>query len=186
MADLGATAHGPGFFLIAGHGVDAGLIARVFGQAARFFAQPPEAKRALSIGRNPHNRGQAAPGTESLDEHSGQADRNEAFNIGYDLPDDDPRVLAGAPDRGENLWPDLPRFRETMLDYFANIQALGTDLMRAVALNLGLPETRFQRDFDEPMATLRLLSHPAGDPGGMGAGYLSQRLNATYAGRDGG
>jgi len=170
VADLGAAARGPGFFLVSGHGVDEGLIARVFDQAAAFFALPSEAKAPLSISTNPHNRGWAATGTESLDEHSGQVDQKEAFNIGYDLPADDPRVMASAPFRGVNLWPEVPGFRETMLDYFATVQALGVGLMRAVAMDLGLPETRFQRDFDEPMATLRLLSYPASDPSGIGAG----------------
>ena len=170
VADLGAAARGPGFFLVAGHGVDPGLVDRVFAQAAGFFALPDGAKAPLAIATNPHNRGWAATGTERLDETSGQVDQKEAFNIGYDLAADDPRVIAGAPFRGVNLWPDLPGFRDTMLDYFATVQSLGLGLLRAVALDLGLPEHRFAPDFREPMATLRLLSYPAGKPGEIGAG----------------
>lgn len=173
VAELGAAARGPGFFLLSGHGVDTGLIDQIFGQARAFFALPDAQKQALSITRNPHNRGWAAIGTERLDETSSLIDQKEAFNIGFDLPADDPRVVSGAPFRGVNTWPEIDGFRTTMLDYFATVHALGCTLMRAVALDLGQPETRFQKDFDEPMATLRLLSYPASDPGGIGAGAHS-------------
>lgn len=185
VADLGAAARGPGFFLVSGHGVDPGLIARVFDQGAAFFALPQAEKAPLSIATNPHNRGWAAIGSESLDEHSGQIDQKEAFNIGYDLPPDDPRVVAGEPFRGVNLWPDLPGFRATLLDYFATVQALGIGLHRAIALDLGLPENHFAAAFTEPMATLRLLSYPASDPSGIGAGAHTDYGSLTLLLTDG-
>ncbi len=171
-ATLGQTCRDTGFFLLEGHGLDPALIARVFDSAAQFFAQPEGAKRPLSIATNPHNRGWAYLGSESLDETSGQTDRKEAFNIGLDLPADDPRVIRGEPFRGVNLWPDLPGFRDTMLAYFDAALDLGTGLLRPIARDLGLPVHHFDASFDAPMATLRLLSYPAasGATGEIGAG----------------
>lgn len=169
---LGAACRETGFFLLENHGVPDDLRAHVFAEAARFFAQPEAAKRPLSIATNPHNRGWAYMGSESLDDTSGQTDRKEAFNIGLDLPSDDPRVLTSEPFRGVNLWPDLPRFRAVMLDYFNTVWGLGLSLLQPVARDLGLPRDHFAPFFDAPMATLRLLSYPAasGAAGEIGAG----------------
>ncbi|MAQ46819.1 MAG: 2OG-Fe(II) oxygenase [Confluentimicrobium sp.] len=174
-ADLGAACRGPGFFLIKGHGIDRNLIKQVFSQATDFFAQPASVKEPLSIYTNPHNRGWAHMGSEALDDQSGVQDRKEAFNIGLDLPKDDPRVQAGEPFRGVNLWPqeaDLPHFREVMLAYYNAAWGLGVALHRAFARDLGLAEDWFAPHFTAPMATLRLLSYPpaSGTAGEIGAG----------------
>ncbi len=107
-AALGRAAREIGFFYVSGHGVEAGLIADVFRRSAEFFALPEAAKAPLSIARSPHNRGYVAIEGESLDP-SKPADLKEAFNIGLDLADDDPRILVGEAFRGVNLWPDAPR-----------------------------------------------------------------------------
>ncbi|TVP98292.1 MAG: isopenicillin N synthase family oxygenase [Roseinatronobacter sp.] len=169
---LGRTCRETGFFLLKGHGIAPDLNAAVFAQAAQFFALGEDDKTPLSIATNPHNRGWAYMGSESLDETSAQRDRKEAFNIGLDLAPDDPRVLAGEPFRGVNLWPDLPEFRATMLEYFGAVWGLGVDLLRPVARDLGLPDDHFAPSFDAPMATLRLLSYPAASGAGdeIGAG----------------
>jgi hypothetical protein len=109
VADLGAAARGPGFFLLKGHGID-GASGRGLRPGRQFFALPVAHKEAVSILKTPHYRGWAHDGLESLDETSGLKDRKESFNIGFDLPEDDPRVIAGEPFRGVNQWPDLPGF----------------------------------------------------------------------------
>ena len=176
-ADLGAACRGPGFFLLTGHGVDPELTARVFAQGAAFFAQGTGAKAPLSILKNPHNRGWAAEGSERLDETSGQIDRKEAFNIGLDLPADDPRVRAGEAFRGVNVWPDLPGFCDTMLDYYDAVWRLGVALHGAFARDLGLPPGFFDDKFAAPLATLRLLSYP---PGTGAAGEIGAGAHTDY------
>jgi isopenicillin N synthase-like dioxygenase len=187
VAALGQAARGPGFFLVENHGVAPALIQSAFAQSAAFFALPKTQKEPLSIYTNPHNRGWAAMGTESLDETSKLVDQKEAFNVGYDMPADDPRVLAGEPFRGVNLWPDLPEFQQVMLDYFATVQALGIDLHRAIALDLGLAEHSFSAHFSEPIATLRLLSYPAasGADAQIGAGAHTDYGSLTLLMTDG-
>ncbi|QPH55908.1 isopenicillin N synthase family dioxygenase [Pontivivens ytuae] len=165
---LGEAARGPGFFLLDGHGLDP---APVFAAAEAFFAQPQEAKDAVSIRHSAHNRGYVTLGEERLDDTTGAPDQKEAFNVGLDLAPDDPRVVSCEPFRGTNLWPDLPGFRTATLGWYNSAWALGVDLMRAVAVDLGLEAERFSPDFDAPLATLRLLRYPAEDgAGGIGAG----------------
>jgi isopenicillin N synthase-like dioxygenase len=187
VADLGAAARGPGFFYLKGHGVDPDLQAQVFAQADAFFGLPVEQKQAVSILKTPHYRGWAHDGLESLDEHSGQKDRKESFNIGLDLPEDDPRVIAGEPFRGVNQWPDLPGFRETMLAYYDAALDLGVRLSRAIALDLGLPEDHFDCAFIDPLAALRVLHYPpaTGAEGEIGAGAHSDYGVVTLLMTDG-
>ena len=172
VADLSAACRGPGFFLLTHHGLHPALRDGVFTQADAFFALPEADKARVSIRDNPHNRGWGAPGLEALDETAGQADRKETFNIGLDLNPDDPRVLAGEPFRGVNQWPDLPGFRETMLECFDAMHALGVTLHRVVARDLGLEEDIFEGVFDGSMSILRLLDYPpaTGAAGEIGAG----------------
>lgn len=178
-AGLGRACRETGFFGLAAHGIAPALTERVFAQAAAFFALPQDAKEPLAIARTGSNRGWVPPGGESLDEASGAADQKEAFNIGLDLAADDPRVRAGEPFRGVNVWPDLPGFRDTMLAYYDAAWALGRRLMAAVAHDLGLPPEHFEPHFTAPLATLRLLSYPAAPASGpqeavaLGAGAHS-------------
>ena len=186
VAALSTACRETGFFLLSGHGVDAHLIERVFAEADRFFTLPDAAKQPCDIARSPHNRGWAATGSETLDPSSSQTDRKEAFNIGLDLPPEHPDVLAGAPFRGVNVWPDLPDFRDTMLDYYGAVLALGVDIHRAIALDLGLAEDHFASDFTAPLATLRVLHYPAGDPTtGIGAGAHTDYGSITLLMTDG-
>src|SRR5207244_12641702 len=112
-------------------------------------------------------------GGEALDPGR-PADVKEAFNIGLELAPDDPELLAKKPFRAMNLWPDLPGFRATMLDYFDRMWALGRTLPHAFSIDLGLDPPFFDTHFRKPMATLRLLHYPAStrplEEGQLGAG----------------
>jgi len=187
VADLSAACRETGFFLLKHHGVDHALIRDVFAHASAFFALPEAEKAKVAIASTPHNRGWAAIGTERLDTASGQVDRKEAFNIGFDLAPRDPRVLAGEPFRGVNLWPPIPGFRDVMLRYYQAVQNLGIVLHKALAVDLGIDERFFDDKFTAPMATLRLLHYPpaTGAPGEIGAGAHTDYGSVTLLLTDG-
>lgn len=184
---LGSACRDTGFLVLKNHGVSDALMAQAFSAAHTFFAQPQEAKEALSISRSPHNRGYAMLGSESLDETSGVRDQKEAFNIGLDLAPDDPRVMAGEPFRGVNVWPDVTGFRDTGLAYFNAVWALGRKLHEAIALSLDLPHDYFETHLDAPMATLRYLRYPpaSGSAGEIGAGAHTDYGSITLLLTDG-
>lgn len=171
-AKLGAACREVGFFVLRDPMVPADLRQSVFDHAATFFSLPVAEKAKISILNTPHFRGWGKPGDESLDEKSVEVDTKETFNVGFDLPEDDPRVVAGEMFRGVNQWPDLPGFRDTMLAYYDAALAQGVALHRAIAMDLGLPATQFDRVFEEPLAALRLLQYPpsSGAAGEIGAG----------------
>ena len=180
---LGAACRDAGFFLVVNHGIPDAARDAMFAAAHAVFALPDAAKQAISIRHSPHNRGLVGLAEEQLDP-AAPADRKEAFNIGLDLPADHPEVLAGAPFRGVNLWPDLPGFRTGCLAWFDACWALGRRLHRGFARDLGLAEDFFEPHLDRPLATLRLLHYPGGGRD-LGAGEHTDYGNVTILATDG-
>jgi isopenicillin N synthase-like dioxygenase len=178
---VGEAARSVGFFYVTGHGISPPCMTRVFHEAARFFALEESAKARISIAKSRHNRGYVGLRGESLDPKRAP-DLKEAFNIGLDLAENDPRVLAGEPFRGVNLWPALPSWRETMLAYFDAVWLVGCRLHRAIAIDLGVDADFFADKIDQPMAILRLLHYPPQTPtegAGIGAGEHTDYGNLT-------
>lgn len=184
---LGQACRDVGFFYISGHGVPPALMKRVFEASAAFFTGPASIREAVSFSGPGDNRGYIRLGGETLDPGK-PPDVKEAFNIGLELPPDDPEMLARAPFRAANLWPDVPDFRETMLDYFNRVWRLGRDLHRGFALDLGLEPNYFETRLDRPNATLRLLHYPQSttppSEGQLGAGVHTDYGNVTLLATD--
>jgi isopenicillin N synthase-like dioxygenase len=184
---LGDACRDVGFFYVSGHGVPADLTARVFQMSAAFFAAPASIREGVSFSGPGGNRGYIRLGGETLDPGK-PADVKEAFNIGLELAPDNPELLARAPFRAANLWPDLPDFRDTMLDYFNRVWQLGRDLHRGFALDLGLEPDFFETKLDRPNATLRLLHYPPVkgplSDGQLGAGVHTDYGNVTLLATD--
>lgn len=175
LQDVSRALRDAGIARLCNHGIDPALIAEVFSQADRVFELTEAEKRTLSMRPGRHNRGWVRSGSERLSNGTNVLERREGFNIGLELPPGDSRVLTGQPFRGETPWPQIPGFRETMLDYFDAMLALGTSLHRAIALDLGLREDYFEPLFTDPLATLRLITYPPGTgrDGETGAGVHS-------------
>src|SRR5262249_60461037 len=75
---------------------------------------------------------------------SGKPDQKEGLYFGVELPAADPRVLAGTPLQGPNLFPEKPAgLRAAVLEYMAALTGLGHRLMAGLALSLGLGEPDF-------------------------------------------
>lgn len=184
---LGQACRDVGFFYISGHGVSPTLMKRVFDTSAAFFTGPASIREAVSFSGPGDNRGYIRLGGEPLDPGK-PPDVKEAFNIGLELPPDDPEMLARAPFRAANLWPDMPDFRDTMLDYFNQVWRLGRDLHRGFALDLGLAPDYFETRLDRPNATLRLLHYPQSavplSDGQLGAGVHTDYGNVTLLATD--
>ncbi len=155
---IGEAARGVGFFRICDHGVDQDLIGRTYAVAERFFAQGEAAKARYYIGHSPNHRGYV-PFTEKGD-YPDEVNRSyEAFDLGLDLPADDPDFLAGNRMLGPNVWPDLPDFRETVAAYYASVSALGRLICQALELHLGLQAGTITRQMSKPISQLRLLHY---------------------------
>lgn len=156
---LGQAAREVGFFYVTGHGVSPDMLAKVFAAANTYFAQPLATKLAHSIKRSDNDVGYVGLDDEQLDP-TGDADHKEAFNIGLELAPDHPAIVEGRPFRGINFWPDLPGWRELMLDYYSRCWSAGRLIHRGFCLDLGIDEGFFESRLDEPVGILRLLHYP--------------------------
>jgi isopenicillin N synthase-like dioxygenase len=171
-AAIGRACRECGFFYVTGHGVDPALETRLFEQARRFFALPLEAKATIRMERGGAAwRGWFPVGAELT---AGRPDWKEGIYFGAELSSDHPRVRAGTPLHGPNLFPDLPGFRETVLDWMAAMTQLGHALMRGLALSLELPSSWFaDRYTADPLVLFRIFDYPsipASDPEGWSVG----------------
>ncbi|MCO5162017.1 MAG: isopenicillin N synthase family oxygenase [Mesorhizobium sp.] len=185
--EIGTACREVGFFYVVGHSVGASRIAAAFAAAHAFFAQD-EAEKKKVLYTAAGNRGYVPMKGEALDPGK-PADLKEAFNIGLELPPDDPELLAGRMFRAGNLWPEMSGFRDTMLDYFDACHRFGVLLHRAFAIDLGLAPDFFDRTLDRPMAVLRLLHYPPapvrGEVGQLGAGEHTDYGCVTLLATDG-
>lgn len=150
-----------GFFYVTGHGVPPGLCDALQRLAGRFFASPGEEKlRIAMIHGGRAWRGYFPVGGELT---SGRPDRKEGLYFGTELGPEDPRVRAGLPLHGMNLYPDLPEFRATLLRYLEAVTALGQRLLAAIARGLGLSREYFlERYTRDPTVLFRIFNYPPG------------------------
>src|SRR5262245_35744363 len=171
-ADLGPIARAirhaceeVGFFYITSHGIAPELIARMNALSRRFFERPEEEKRAIAMAHGGRAwRGFFPLGGELT---SGEPDRKEGIYFGAELGTEDPRVRAGLPLHGANLWPREPaEIRAVVLEYLARATEVGHALMRGVSLSLELPEDWFSRNYTEdPIILFRIFNYPASKDG---------------------
>ncbi|MEE8334576.1 MAG: 2-oxoglutarate and iron-dependent oxygenase domain-containing protein [Alphaproteobacteria bacterium] len=156
-----------GFFTVVGHGVDQELINRTRQAAIDFFALSTTEKLAVERPPQKISRGYFKLQDRSLSYTLGKEappDLQEAYAIGPDETSG-PEWRADGPHAGmlaPNLWPARPDgFRDTMMDYYAAMLALGGGIMRAVAAALDVDPAYFERGFRHPSSVIRLIRYPA-------------------------
>ena len=150
-----------GFFYVIGHGVDPQVIAALAGLARVFFAQPLERKLRIAMARGGRAwRGYFPVGGELT---SGRPDRKEGLYFGTELTREDPRVQAGLPLHGPNLFPELPGWPQRVPEYMQAVTALGQRLLCGIAAGLGLPRDYFlSRYTNDPTVLFRIFNYPPG------------------------
>ncbi|WP_165225649.1 isopenicillin N synthase family dioxygenase [Aquisphaera insulae] len=169
--ELDAACRECGFFYVVGHGVDEGLQGRLRDLSRAFFGLETSEKMRIRMALGGKAwRGYFRVGDELT---SGKPDQKEGLYFGEELPAEDPRVLAGTPLHGPNLFPERPAgLRDAVLDYMAAMTDLGHRLMAGLALGLGLDEAYFaDHGTREPLTLFRIFNYPpSADPSLWGVG----------------
>ncbi|PKA63397.1 S-norcoclaurine synthase 1 [Apostasia shenzhenica] len=153
-----------GFFYVVDHGISQEFMEMVFAQSKRFFDLPSHEKMKLL--RNKKHRGYS-PSLDQLSDPENQVlgDYKEGYYIGVEVSEDDPQAVK--PFYGPNQWPSsdlLPGWRQVMEEYHKEALRVAKDVVKLIALALGLDAGFFDKPemLGEPIATLRLL-HYEGD-----------------------
>jgi isopenicillin N synthase-like dioxygenase len=151
-----------GFFYLEGHGLTNNEIDHVFHESKKFFSLTTPEKKSLSD--KVMSRGYTSMQEETLDpDVQTEGDTKEGYYIGREVPTDDPRYDPTKL-RGPNVWPGqemvpVQDFRPTMEEYHTKASAIAYRLVQLLSVSLGLDESYFDDDFQEPVATLRLLHY---------------------------
>lgn len=155
-----------GFGYLANHGIADAVIDGLFAASREFHALPRAEKMRIEINR--FHRG-FIPINTSTDKTTQLAkvtkpQQSESYMLMHELAPDDPDVLAAAFLAGPNQWPDLAGFEPRVRAYETAVAAVSRQLVRAIALVLGLPADGLDLHFDRPTTFLRLLYYPPQPP----------------------
>lgn len=185
-----------GFLYLKNHGISKEQVATVFGNSATFFKRPQDQKDQLAWTTPRSNRGYVASGREKVSnsndpeeiakQRGSNPDLKESMEIGRE-------GVEGLP----NQWPDRfednegIEFTKTMKQFFLTCIDLHMNVMRAIAVGMGLDEYFFDGFTDGGDNNLRLLHYPAvrksvfkDNPGQVRAGEHSDYGSITLLFQD--
>jgi isopenicillin N synthase-like dioxygenase len=166
-----------GFFYVINHGVAESVIHTAVSAAVAFFDSPIELKRKVAVNRR--HRGFNELGDATMYQAK-TPDYKEFFTIGLELPEDDPSVLAGEPLRGPNNWPAfMPTLRPAFYSYYQAVGACGADLLRAVAVSLGIADDFFAQRYKKPLQRSQIIYYPP-QPDSLGPDQFGVAPHTDY------
>ena len=156
VAELGAAYREWGFAGIRGHDIPQSLIERAYDAFVRFFALPTEVKMKYHLKGTGGARGYTPFGIETAKD-SRYPDLKEFFHIGRELPHGSKFAGVMAP----NIWPiEVSGLHEDGYALYQALDALGTRVLRALALHIGLPEKFFDDKTNFGNSILRPIHYP--------------------------
>jgi len=148
---LGEAYNNIGFVAIRNHYLTEDLSARLYDTIKKFYALPDEVKQKYEIAGLAGQRGYIGKGKEHAKGRN-TGDLKEFYHVGQEVLDNDP-IKAEYPD---NVWPaELPEFKEIALDVYKRLEKTGTQMLRAIALYLNLPENYFDSKVHHGNSILR-------------------------------
>ncbi|SEJ47849.1 Isopenicillin N synthase [Cyclobacterium xiamenense] len=147
-----------GFVAIKNHGLSASLQEELYRAIHAFFSLPDQVKAAYERPEIGFQRGYTGKGKEHAKGRN-TGDLKEFYHVGQDLDwisNDDP-VKADYP---PNVWPkEVSVFREVSLQVFQTIEEAGKQMLRAIALSLGLKESYFDDKVFQGNSILRSIHY---------------------------
>ena len=156
VAELGAAYREWGFAGIRGHGIPQDLVDGAYQAYKRFFALPEEVKRKYHVPGGGGARGYTPFMVETAKD-SRYPDLKEFWHVGREIP----RDSKYAADMPPNLWPEeVPEMREYGYGLYTALDALGSQVLSALALHIGLPADWFADKTDMGNSILRPIHYP--------------------------
>ena len=161
VAELGAAYREWGFAGIRGHGIPQSLIDAAYDAFKRFFALPTEVKLQYHLKGSGGARGYTPFGIETAKD-SKYPDLKEFWHIGREIPRDSRFAEVMPP----NVWPaEVDGFRAHGYALIADrsyqaLDQLGSRVLCALALHIGLPEDFFADKTNVGNSILRPIHYP--------------------------
>lgn len=161
VSDLGTAFHNIGFVAIRNHFLDEPSQEALYSAIRRFFALPDEVKTRYELTDLAGQRGYTGKGKEHAKGRN-TGDLKEFFHIGQELPTPElERERYPA-----NIWPEeIPELKAAGIKAYQALEKSGTNILRAIALYLNLPENYFDDKIARGNSILRPIHYyPIGDP----------------------
>lgn len=156
VAELGAAYREWGFAGIRGHGIGSDQIDASYDVFKRFFDLPEEVKRKYHVAGGGGARGYTPFGIETA-KGAQYSDLKEFWHVGREIPRDSKYADVMPP----NLWPEeIPEFRSLAYGLYQSLDELGSRVLSALALHIGLPESYFADKTDFGNSILRPIHYP--------------------------
>ncbi len=139
VQELGEAYNNIGFAAIKNHGLTDALTNELYSSVKQFFDLPDDIKQKYEIPELAGQRGYIGKGKEHAKGRS-TGDLKEFFHVGQNVTDGDP-IKDEYPD---NIWPEeVPALQAKGLEAYRVLQETGMQMLRALALYLGLEENYF-------------------------------------------
>src|SRR5687768_13152593 len=156
VAQLGAAYREWGFAGISGHGIPDALIDGAYRTFQAFFALPEDIKRKYHVPGGGGARGYTPFGIETAKD-SRYPDLKEFWHVGREIARDSKYAEVMPP----NLWPEeVPEFKRYAYGLYDALDALGSQVLSALALHIDLPEDYFADKTDFGHSILRPIHYP--------------------------
>lgn len=150
-----------GFIALRNHGLSNDLTQRLYAATKAFFALPDEVKQRYEVPELAGQRGYVGKGKEHAKGRN-TGDLKEFYHVGQEVTDNDP-IKEEYPD---NIFPEeIADFREVTLEAYQKLEAAGKQVLKAIAINLGLNENYFDEKVHNGNSILRPIHYfPIEDP----------------------
>ena len=166
VEDLGAAYNNIGFVAIKNHYLADDLSNKLYEVIKKFFYLPDDIKQKYEIKGLAGQRGYIGKGKEHAKGRT-TGDLKEFYHIGQEVTDGDP-IKEEYPG---NVWvEELPELKEIGFEVYQRLEQTGVEMLRAIALYLGLHKNYFDDKVKNGNSILRPIHYfPIDDPGSVPA-----------------
>ncbi len=154
--NLGRAYEEVGFVAVKNHGITDEQTSELYNYVREFFSMPVDSKQKYERSELHGQRGYTSFGREHAKGYEA-ADLKEFFQLGQELPQDDPMH----PLYPDNVFVDeVPGFTPAMINAYKAFELSGGLLLNAIAIFLGLEEQYFHKYVHKGNSILRAIYYP--------------------------
>jgi isopenicillin N synthase-like dioxygenase len=134
---------------------------RLYAAIKEFFSMPDQIKQQYEIPELAGQRGYIGKGKEHAKGRN-TGDLKEFYHVGQEVTDNDP-IKKEYPD---NIWPaEEPEFKIIAMEVYRRLEQTGIQILRAIAVYLGIPENYFDAKVRHGNSILRPIHYfPISNP----------------------
>lgn len=156
VEQLGKAYTGIGFVALKNHLLSEELVEDLYREVQAFFSLDEATKKSYEVPGLAGQRGYVSFGKEHAKD-SNAGDLKEFWHFGQEVADNDP-IKSEYPENV--IVSELPRFNKVGMEAYQRLEDTGREVLRAIALFLGLDENYFDQNIKHGNSILRPIHYP--------------------------